>query len=440
MGDGRVPAHRAGARRPGAGPPDPAAGRRARPPRRPRLPVPRAGARPALAGGGILAARGRGGDCPDNAGAASFFVTRRGERLHRQGWPTRAAARLATVECVAVGYNRQRRHSTLDYLSPAAYEALDRKEAIAQYPPAHENGLSPPGLYHKVHVGVAGGRGRIIAVTAIDVTAGEIADEHLLGRLCRAHQGATGATLAEVVADAKQGMIANYRWREAQGIQATIPPHENGWADRAVPRGMFVYDPVADRSRCPNGQLLTRQGTARTAHPMGAIIYRAAPTVCRACAHKADYCGEAKARTITRPHNGGLWAGRAGAGAPGPPPGQAQPAAMAESGRDADGRVGGAPRLPAGAAARPRSSAHSGPGRGDGLNIKKLAQAYRPQPQPMALARRSAADVRCRARGATVRHRHRRRSPATRRHQPMRCSWSCYYHTTMALVMVPPPD
>ena len=65
----------------------------------------------------------------------------------------------------------------------------------------------PLGLYHKVHVGVEGGRARII--TAVDVTPGEVADEELLDRLCKEHEGTTGRTLSEVVADTKYGTFAN---------------------------------------------------------------------------------------------------------------------------------------------------------------------------------------------------------------------------------------
>lgn len=70
----------------------------------------------------IVASMGRVGDCYDNAVAESFFATLKVELLHRQSWPTRAAARQAIFEYIEVWYNRQRRHSTLGYLSPAEYE------------------------------------------------------------------------------------------------------------------------------------------------------------------------------------------------------------------------------------------------------------------------------------------------------------------------------
>jgi putative transposase len=66
-----------------------------------------------LQAAGLVASMGSVGDCYDNAVAASFFATLKGELLDRQPWPTRAAARGAIFEYLEVWYNRQRRHSTL---------------------------------------------------------------------------------------------------------------------------------------------------------------------------------------------------------------------------------------------------------------------------------------------------------------------------------------
>ena len=79
-----------------------------------------------LAESGLLSSISRTGDCWDNAVAASFFATLKRElvaRPDRAPWPTRAAARVALFDYIEVFDNRQRRHSTLQYLSPAAYEA-----------------------------------------------------------------------------------------------------------------------------------------------------------------------------------------------------------------------------------------------------------------------------------------------------------------------------
>jgi transposase InsO family protein len=42
--------------------------------------------------------------------------------VHRQPWPTRGEVRTATFEYIGGWYNRRRRHSTLDYLSPLEFE------------------------------------------------------------------------------------------------------------------------------------------------------------------------------------------------------------------------------------------------------------------------------------------------------------------------------
>jgi transposase InsO family protein len=84
---------------------------------------------------GVRLSVGRKGQCWDNAVAESFFATIKTELLDQHAWPTRARAQKAIFEWIEGWYNTRRRHSTLDYLSPAAYEATaytnnpDRKVA-----------------------------------------------------------------------------------------------------------------------------------------------------------------------------------------------------------------------------------------------------------------------------------------------------------------------
>jgi transposase InsO family protein len=47
----------------------------------------------------------------------------------RQPWPTKAKAHKAIFEYVEGWYNTRRRHSSLGYLSPAAYEATQLSTA-----------------------------------------------------------------------------------------------------------------------------------------------------------------------------------------------------------------------------------------------------------------------------------------------------------------------
>ena len=71
----------------------------------------------------------RKGDCWDNSVVESFFATLKKELIHRRPWGTVRAAREAIVEYIEIFYNRKRKHSTLDYLSPAAFERKYEKEA-----------------------------------------------------------------------------------------------------------------------------------------------------------------------------------------------------------------------------------------------------------------------------------------------------------------------
>ena len=70
----------------------------------------------------ITVSMSRAGECLDNAVAESFFATLKAELVDAHTWPTRAAARTAIFEWIEVWYNRQRRHSTLGYLTPGAHE------------------------------------------------------------------------------------------------------------------------------------------------------------------------------------------------------------------------------------------------------------------------------------------------------------------------------
>src|SRR6266851_4070146 len=64
----------------------------------------------------------RVGECYDNAAMESFFSSFKGECMERHTFHTRQEARSAIFEYLECFYNRVRRHSTLKYLSPVAYE------------------------------------------------------------------------------------------------------------------------------------------------------------------------------------------------------------------------------------------------------------------------------------------------------------------------------
>lgn len=77
-----------------------------------------------LADAKMTCSMSRQGNCWDNAVVESFFGTLKKELIHDQRYSTREAATQDVFEWIEVFYNRQRRHSTLGYRSPAEFEAM----------------------------------------------------------------------------------------------------------------------------------------------------------------------------------------------------------------------------------------------------------------------------------------------------------------------------
>lgn len=78
-----------------------------------------------LARHGIRQSMSRKADCWDNAPMESFFHTLKTELVHHCDYPTREVARSSLFEYMEAFYNRQRRHSTLNYEAPLAFEAMN---------------------------------------------------------------------------------------------------------------------------------------------------------------------------------------------------------------------------------------------------------------------------------------------------------------------------
>jgi putative transposase len=76
-----------------------------------------------LAAAGFTPSMSRVGDCWDNAVAESFFATLTKELLADGLFATRDEARRELFTFIEIWYNRQRRHSTLGYRTPAEFEA-----------------------------------------------------------------------------------------------------------------------------------------------------------------------------------------------------------------------------------------------------------------------------------------------------------------------------
>lgn len=71
----------------------------------------------------ITCSMSRVGNCYDNAAMESFFGSLKTERVHHETYATRQEASTSIFQWIECWYNRRRRHSTLGYLSPEAFEA-----------------------------------------------------------------------------------------------------------------------------------------------------------------------------------------------------------------------------------------------------------------------------------------------------------------------------
>jgi transposase InsO family protein len=80
---------------------------------------------------GVARSMSRKGNCYDNAAMESFWSTLKTETgLETLRPATRREAELAIFDYIETFYNPVRRHSSLDYLSPVAFEKLNQKNDI----------------------------------------------------------------------------------------------------------------------------------------------------------------------------------------------------------------------------------------------------------------------------------------------------------------------
>jgi putative transposase len=84
--------------------------------------------RKALTDHGIGISMSRRGNCYDNACIESFWKTLKVELVYRRRFRTHDEAKAAIFEYIEVFYNRIRRHSSINYLSPAAFEMAHQQQ------------------------------------------------------------------------------------------------------------------------------------------------------------------------------------------------------------------------------------------------------------------------------------------------------------------------
>jgi transposase InsO family protein len=81
--------------------------------------------RNALAAAQLVASMSRKANCYDNAAMEAFWSTLKLELVYRRDFDDLGQVRAALFDYIEVFYNRQRLHSALDYLTPAAFECAN---------------------------------------------------------------------------------------------------------------------------------------------------------------------------------------------------------------------------------------------------------------------------------------------------------------------------
>ena len=71
---------------------------------------------------GLMGSMGTVGDCYDNAPMESFWGSMQIELLNRKKWRTKIELSIAMADYFEHFYNAERRHSSIDYLTPIEYE------------------------------------------------------------------------------------------------------------------------------------------------------------------------------------------------------------------------------------------------------------------------------------------------------------------------------
>jgi putative transposase len=82
---------------------------------------------------GLMGSMGTIGDCYDNAPMESFWGSMQIELLNRQKWRTKIELSIAMADYIVHFYNDERRHSSIDYLTPTEFEDLQLTQTQTKF-------------------------------------------------------------------------------------------------------------------------------------------------------------------------------------------------------------------------------------------------------------------------------------------------------------------
>lgn len=122
-------------------------------------------------------------------------------------------------------------------------------------------------------------------ITAVETTAGEVAENHKLIDLVKQHEGNTGYPVGVVVADAQYGTNENFAACQEQHIRSHMKDMRSTLQRDRERRGIFLqsdfqYDADTETYICPAGQRLTKTKSV----DRGFYSFFSKAEVCKACA------------------------------------------------------------------------------------------------------------------------------------------------------------
>jgi hypothetical protein len=140
---------------------------------------------------------------------------------------------------------------------------------------------------------------RFGVITAIETTAGDIAENTKLFDLVQQHESHTGLSVETVVADTQYGTNDNFAECQKRGIRSHMgdlkQTYKNDQSKAVFGEEKFHYDAAQDVYVCPAGETLKRQREDRGFH-----VYGIGAKICRNCCLRIQCTRSKTGRTLKR--------------------------------------------------------------------------------------------------------------------------------------------
>jgi transposase len=181
----------------------------------------------------------------------------------------------------------------------AYYEKKNNRYISTTDPDAAIVNRGKPKLSYQVHRAVDG---RAEVITAMETTAGDVNEAHVMVPLLESHHANTGRGAEAVVGDSKYGTIENFLACHDRGIEAHIPDLREASVkgtekQKIFPEEQFQYDPQSDTYRCPAGNRLKPKSLHSNRQSRD---YAAPRKVCGVCSLREQCTRNKSGRTIKR--------------------------------------------------------------------------------------------------------------------------------------------